>query len=94
MTVLVNGKPVNHEVKKVGGMFCLKIPSLDGANNGKGESGAATVDWTVEVQKKNGCWTPTMYNHCTEEVAKKMCKSYGEMYPKKKFRVVKNEVAS
>lgn len=49
-------------------------------------------DWTVEVQKKNGCWTPTMYNHCGEKIAYEMFENYKKMYPKKTFRVVKNEV--
>lgn len=49
-------------------------------------------DWTVEVQKKNGCWTPTMYNHCGEQIAYEMFENYKQMYPKKTFRVVKNEV--
>lgn len=29
MTVLVNGKEVKHEVKKVGGLFCISLPEQD-----------------------------------------------------------------
>lgn len=50
------------------------------------------IDFTVEVFKrgKSGGWKPTMYSHCAKDIAEKMLKEYSAMYPKRKFRLVKN----